>query len=350
MAPRTLASLAMAEVGQAAAKSAQPGPMTMDRLRQLAAADPLRPEPFLVEAALAEQQGNYDRASQLLIEARLRDPRSVAARYLLADVSLRQGRILAGLREMAILTRLLPAASVQLVPALSQFAHTPGARDKLSGILAENPQLKQPLLIALSADPDNADLVVALAGQSVRSGDPSTQAWESRLLNGFISKGDYEGAYNLWRQFSGAGEGPRPFLFNGDFRKLAAPPPFNWDFLSSSAGVADAGNGQLRVLYYGRRDAVLASQLLLLPPGTYRFDAPQTGQLVSGALSWVVQCVAAQTELMDWQVGGSSTPGATFTVPSNCPAQWLALKGSQQDMPQDTDVQIGPARIERIGG
>jgi hypothetical protein len=341
----------MAEVGQAAAKGAEPGQATMDRLRRLAAVDPLRPEPFLVEAALAEQQGNYNRASQLLIQARLRDPRSVAARYLLADVSLRQGSILAGLREMAILTRLLPAASVQLVPALSQFAHTPGARDKLAGILAENPQLKRPLLIALSADPGNADLVVSLAGPSMRSADGSAREWQSRLLGGFIDKGDYDGAYNLWRQFAGLGEGPRPLLFNGDFRQIAAPPPFNWDFLSSSAGVAEADNGHLRVLYYGRQDALLASQLLLLPPGTYRFDAPQTGQLASGALEWIVRCVSARSDLMDWQIGGSSTPVTTFTVPSSgCNAQLLMLRGSQQDMPQDTDVQIGPARIERIGG
>jgi tetratricopeptide (TPR) repeat protein len=350
LAPATLKSLAMAEVGEAAAKGADPSQATLDRFRDLATAAPLRPEPFLVEAALAERREAYDRAVQLLIDARQRDPRSVAARYLLADVYLRQGKAIDGLRQMAILTRLIPAATVQLIPALSEYAHTPGAREKLAMILRDNPQLRQPLLAALSADPDNADLVVTLAGPSAGLSDPNTRTWQLRLLLGFIERKDYDRAYALWRQFAGAGEGPRPLLFNGDFMRIAAPPPFNWALLSSSAGVAEADNGRLRVLYYGRENALLASQVLLLPPGSYKFEASASGQVASGALVWTLQCSSGHAPLMRLQVGASVTQAVTFVVPSSgCDAQALQLDGLQQDMPQDTDVQIGPARIERIG-
>jgi hypothetical protein len=113
--------------------------------------------------------------------------------------------------------------------------------------------------------------------------------------------------------------------------------------------VAEADNGRLRVLYYGRQDTSLASQVLLLPPGSYQFEAPLSGQLASGALEWNVRCLNGGGTLMDFHPSPGES-GASFKVPaSGCDAQWLELKGSQQDMPQDTDVQIGPARIERAG-
>jgi hypothetical protein len=46
-----------------------------------------------------------------------------------------------------------------------------------------------------------------------------------------------------------------------------------------------------------------------------------------------------------------STTAAEFTVPSTgCPAQQLQLDGISLESPQDTNVRIGPAKIDRIGG
>lgn len=346
--PPALVAVAMADVGKAAAAGSDPSPLTMDRLRRLAIVAPLHPEPFLVHAALAERKGAFDKAEKLLEQARDREPRSAAARYLLADVRLRQGKVVAGLSEMAVLTRLLPAAKVQLLPALSQYAHLPGGREKLAGILATNPQLRQPLLQALAADPENAALILALAGGDLDPRQRGTRQWETRLLGGLVERGDYEQAYGLWRRFAGIPEGVRPLIFNGDFKDLAAPPPFNWTFSASSAGVADAENGQLRVLYYGRDDAPLAAELLLLPPGRYRFGAPVSGQLASGSLQWVLACLGGAKLL---ESAAESAGGVTFTVPaSGCPAQMLGLAGKSQDMPQDSDARIGPVRIEELRG
>jgi hypothetical protein len=349
--PASLAALAMSGVGEAAANASDPTPETIEQLRQLAAAAPLEPEPFLVEGALAVRAGEYDRAEQLLHFALLRAPRSAAARYLMAQVAVSKHDLLGGLRQMAILTRLLPGSAVQVVPALAEFARTPGAEKELAVVLAENPHLKRPLLTALSADPENADLVVALAGHDVRLTDSETQAWKTRLIRGFIARGDYDRAYALWRLFAGLGEGIRPLLFNGSFETLAAPPPFNWDFSSSSAGIAEPANRRLRVLYYGRTDTALASQLLLLSAGTYRFEAPSYGRVAADSLSWTIECVGGGGQLAEVGLSDSATPPATFTVPSSgCPAQWLALRGSSKDIQQPADVQIGPASIERIGG
>jgi hypothetical protein len=344
--PDALTATAMTEVGHTAATAGNPEQATFDKLQRVAAIAPLQPEPLLVQAALAERQGNLARAESLLKEARWRNPRSNAARYLLADVWLRQNKVLEGLNEMAVLSRLLPDATVQLVPALSEYAHSPGAREKLAGILQSNPQLKRPLLNALAADPNNMELVLALAGPDARSQDPAANGWKSRLLNGFVSRGDYGRAYSLWRNFAALPPNSAALLFNGEFKVSSAPPPFNWSYNSSSAGFAEPQNGKLRVFFYGRDQAPLASQTLLLPAGRYRFDAPFGGTAVAGALTWTLTCVKG-SQLLQFDL--SKSTGAQFAVPPGCAAQMLALTGSLLDMPQDSDVQIGPVRIERVG-
>jgi tetratricopeptide (TPR) repeat protein len=347
-APASLAAAAMRQVGLAAAAGANPDQQTFDRLRTLADSAPLETEPFLVEAALADRQGNYPRAIQLLRDAIKRNPRSIAAHFLMADVATRQGNILGALEEVALLSRLVPGTSMQLVPGLSEFAKTPGAREKLAIVLADNPQLKGPLLTALAADADNADLIVSLAGPRGEF-NTSTRVWQSRLLGALAARGEYQRAYGLWRHFAGIQQDRQPLLFNGEFANVPAPPPFNWSLANSSVGIAEGRNGKLRVLYYGRQDATLASQLLMLPAGAYRFQAPAAGDMAAGALSWSIGCLGAKVQLLDLRLGIGGPLTGTFTVPeTGCPAQKIELVGHRQDSPEDSDVEIGPARIERI--
>lgn len=343
-APDSLASRVMQEVGEVAAKGGNPGSGTMERLRLLTATSPLRPEPFLVQGALAARIGDYDRAEKLLMEARARAPRAAAARYLLSEVWLRQGKTREALREIAILARLVPGARAPLVASLSDYARAPGAPAELAGILADNPELREPVLETLAEDPANAELVVAIAGAGSSSGSRS-QVWQSRLLQGLVARGAYGRAHQLWRQFAGIRQEARPLVFNPSFERLNAPPPFNWSYSSSSAGLAEPADGKLRILYYGRQNAVLASQLLLLSPGRYRFSTPVEGQLSSGALVWSIKCVEGSTSLMELRLGGVAA--GSFSVPPGCPAQMLELRGQMQDMPDDTDVRVGPANMQR---
>lgn len=347
--PDVLVALAMTGVGTAAAQGQLPDDQTMRRLAELKRVAPLDPRPLLVEAAMAQKEGNLRRAEQLLVEARRLDPRSTAARYLLADVWLREGRIADGLNELAILSRLFRGSTVQLVPALAAYARTPGAAEELGQVLKTHPQLRLPLLGALAADPDNANLILQLDEGSVRKPGEPPPAWQATLFEGMIGKGSFDQAYGLWRRVSGIPEGVRPLLFNGEFRDLPAPAPFNWRFASGSAGFAEPGNGSMRVLHYGREAITLASQLLLLPPGSYRFTIAVAGTAAPGALVWTASCVPGRQVLMEMAVGQSGGQTARLDVPANCPAQRLELLGREQDMPQQSDARLGPASIERAG-
>lgn len=345
--PPVLLSSAMAGVGQAAAQGRLPDAQAMARLRRLSELTPLNPQPFLVKAAIAQKQGDLDRAERLLVAARDLSPRAPAARYLLADILLREGRMADGLEELASLHRLVRGSTMELVPALAQFAKTPGAARQLNDVLKTNPKLREPLLGALAADPDNEALVLELAGPQARQAGGKPPPWQARLLGAMIAEKSYERAYALWRRLSGIAAGPRPLLFNTEFRALSAPPPFNWAFTSSGAGFAEPGNGTMRVLHYGRENAQLASQLLLLPPGRYRFTAPVAGAPEPGALIWVVTCAGAKTSLAQQDLAAKAP--LAFLVSADCPAQMLELRGLLQDMPKKSDVRVGPARMERTG-
>src|SRR5690606_26043703 len=116
------------------------------------------------------------------------------------------------------------------------------------------------VLSVLAVDPANAELVLALASNS-RNPDPD---WRRPLVTGLAASGAYAKAHALWARLSGV----RPVrgLFNTAFETSSAPPPFNWSFPETGDGIAEPdGKGGLTVLYYGRANAVLASQLLSLP-------------------------------------------------------------------------------------
>lgn len=347
--PELLVTKAMAEVGEAAAQGQNPPETAMKLLGRLARVAPLQAEPLLVQAAIAQKSGDLATAEQLLLEARRRKPRSAAARYLLAQMWLSQGRIEESLGEVAVLSRLMPESSAQLAPALSEYAETPGAAPRLRQMLATNPQLKAPLLNALATDPDNLPLILEL-DSAVTTTENKAPQWQAMVLEGLVRRGDYERAYALWRRLAGYG-GPRQLLFNGGFSPLAAPPPFNWKFQSGKAGISEPGDGRMRVLYYGRANAMLASQLLLLPPGRYRFAFGLSGTPQPGSLVWNLSCLGRRQPLMRLDLSSSAPRQADFTVPpGGCEAQMLSLRGRVQDMPKQTDVLIGPAAIRRAGG
>lgn len=132
---------------------------------------------------------------------------------------------------------------------------------------------------------------------------------------------------------------------NGDFEDPTVTPPFQWELVQKAGAVADIltddegrGDAALFVDYDGYTAAEIARQLTLLQPGRYRFQADYKtaeGDPV-GRMIWTVTC-AGQAPLLstpsvpvagkkDW-----ARVTAEFSVPANCPAQWLALQGRPAD-------------------
>ncbi len=343
--PAVLVDRAMTLVGE----SARRGQGIPDEARVLLAAaarrDPLAPEPFLVEGTRAEVEGRGADAARLFEAAKARDPRSGAARYFLAGRYLDAGRPAEALAEMSAMARLVPGVEAQFVPTLVAFAKQPAAVPVLRHFFARSPGYQPQVLAGLAQDVANTGLILALAGNRP-SGAPA-QGWESAIVTKLIEAGQPGRAQAVWRRL--AGVQPYQGVFNPGFLPLAAPPPFNWTYDASAAGlVTPRAGGGLELIYYGRQDAVLAEQMLLLAPGGYRLAAQVGGVEPGNALGWRIACAPSRAVLVQAPLASG---GAAFQVPAEgCATQSLRLTGSSVEAEQPASVTIGSVRVVLEGG
>lgn len=353
--PSVAMAMSMSEIGQSAAKRQGASPSSIARAMAAARRAPLRTEPFLIAGAIAVSETRPAQAERLFVEAKRRDPRSSAARYFLAQQYFATRRPLQGLEEASVLTRLVSGGSTALVPGLTQYARAPGAVLNLRRMFAGNRELRDGVLAALASDANNAGLVLALAGSDVgRSSSEVAPAWQGALLKSLVARGDFAQAHALWSRFSGVHPG-RTGLFNPQFARLSAPAPFNWSLLSSDFGVAEpAAPGGLQIIYYGRADAELASQLLLLAPGAYELRMQVTRDAENeqpSGLAWSLSCQPGTQRLLALPLVGRAGVARSmigrFTVPANCPAQLLSLSGSARDFAESEQTVI--ANLKLIG-
>ena len=323
-------------------------PVTQDALNQVyeaARAAPLAPEPFLVRGVQAQLAGETATAERAFTAAKRRDPRSLPARYFLADYYLRQGDAAVSLREIAVLARLAPAGIKSLAPHVATYARQRATWPQLRALFRAEPLLEQATLQVLAGDASNVQAVLALSTRK----DPDS-LWLRPMLDSLVKAGRYAEGRQVWA--SVAGTEPRGLIYDPGFADAKAPPPFNWSLTSSAVGLAERQRGGgLHVIYHGREDGALAAQTIMLEPGRYRFSisAPGSSARAEG-LSWVLWCMSSNSELGRRPLKDVAAQGWSFDIPSGCPAQRLELSGSSSDMPQAVDVSIRSVSLTREGG
>jgi len=347
--PRAELWLALTQIAQAARAGRPVDPNVLQSVADAARKDPLASEPFLVHGVQQRIAGNESLAAASYEAAQLRDGRSMPARYFLADHYLRMGDGPDGLRETAMLARMVPNGVAALAPFIATYAKDPKNWPELAIMFQSNVQLGNATLAALARDPGNSDLVLRLAKSQPR-GTP--QPWIGDLVSSLVADHEYAKAYQVWRrvaQVSGSADG---LIYDSSFRDSAAPGPFNWTLTSSALGLAERkAGGRLHVVYYAQDDGVLASQLLLLQPGRYRLAMKVTGDLRNlGMLSWRLTCASSAREL--FKIPLAATTQDSFEVPEGCGAQRLELAGSAPDLAQALDVTISGLTLtrEQAGG
>ena len=250
------------------------------------------------------------------------------------------------LEQIAALARLAPNGALTIGPYLAAYAKNRAAWPYLRELFRSNPGLADASLTALAHDPANADAVLALADmRSAAEGN-----WAPSLVNSLVAAGQYARARAVWAATWHLRLPPGFALYDTAFADAKARPPFNWDFVSSTVGLAErAGGGRLHVIYYGHDNGVLAQQLTLLPPGAYRMTMAVDGDLSrAGALSWSVRCDRSPKPFASLNLGAAAR-GWVFAVPAGCPAQWLELSGTSSDVSQQTEVTIGKLGLVQVG-
>jgi hypothetical protein len=154
----------------------------------------------------------------------------------------------------------------------------------------------------------------------------------------------------VWRRLTGITN--RGLLYNPQFRDSFAPPPFNWQLTSGSTGVAEAsGGGGLDVIYYGREDASLAVQTLLLAPGRYRLSMRIEAPTSAAGLEWVLACVGSNGPVLRLPLDSArkGIVSGEFIVPgTSCPAQLIELRGKPPETAATAQLTISDLRLDRL--
>ena len=311
-------------------------PQVFKEIDGAASKDPLAPEPFLVRGIEAQLSGNGHIAEQAFLAAKWRDGRSLPARYFLADLYFRRGDSGPGLEEVGALARLAPNGVRSLAPYVAAYAGNRATWPQLRALFQSEPRLEDEALAALAADARNTDTVLALASPSRRG--PSSP-WLAPLIGSLVKDGQYERARQVWASLSRVRLDRSVLLFDPGFTESDAPPPFNWTLISSTVGLAERRRGGgLHAIFYGQEDGALASQLLVLGPGQYRFTAKGLGTVVNAdALQWRLTCEGSSAPLASKAVTSSAW---TFTVAPACGAQRLDLFGSSGDIPRQSEMTV----------
>lgn len=351
--PKVKFAIAMAEFRLRAGNVSEPSRRAaLDALGKA----PLADEPFLLAGVDALAKNEDRRGVDLLGEARSRNPRARTPRLLLLDRYLRANRTAEAGTEIVVLGRLISRAAEVLVPELTRMVGDPRTGPALMGVLRRDPAMQQAVLTQLASGAD-PDLVLKVA-EATASGPPSgpPPAWQPVLLAKLVEKGETARAYALWRRFTAIpAEASAEAVYDGRFRGLRGSPPFNWQLVAGSPGVAERrGEAGLEVQYYGRDRADLASQLLVLSPGRYRlmFRAEGEASGEGSNLSWTLSCHGGgNARLLESRLAGityaARVVAVPFVVPAGCGAQWLRLTGTPDEFPKAqnvtiTDLQIRP--------
>lgn len=343
--------LGLTDIGTAMHQRRPVTPAVVQRIMDAAQKAPLMPEPFLVRGVQAQLAGDESLAAQAYSAARLRDGRSEPARYFLAEHYFRVGDVAHGLREAAILARMVPTGVSSLAPYVATYAKNPVTRPKLKALFRSDPQLEDAALQTLASDPGNTDLILSLAdlGRFKDQAPP----WSVPLLAGLVRDGQYGKAYEVWTKVAHVRPAPGALIYDAGFADDKAPQPFNWALTSSTVGLAERQpGGRLHVLFYGQEDGALASQLLLLAPGGYRLAMQLTGDVAHArSLVWTVTCANSNALLARVPFDRArAARGWSIVVPDNCPAQRLDLLGAAPDLPQQVDMIVGNLRLTRVAG
>lgn len=346
--PKVVFSLARLEF---ATSRGQLSSQTLDRLKEASRAAPVAEEPLLYIGMAAAFQDRA-RASELFKEVARREPRSRLARLFLLDDHLRAARVPEATIEIAALMRLIPQTNKVLLPELAKFARDPRTAGALQRTLEADPELKQALLSHLASTGKDVDLVFRLAGAEAGSGRKPA-GWQLALLKKLAADGDVRRAHALWQRLDPTASGT--LIYDPGFTGRAAPAPFGWVFSSGSGGVAEpASGGKLEIQYYGRENADLAKQLLVLDPGSYQLSmrvAGKSNDNTSG-ISWSVVCHDNERELGVLKVRELSFTekplSLSFVVPSSgCRAQSLILAGLSKEFPATESLTISALQLTK---
>ncbi|TCQ02858.1 hypothetical protein [Sphingomonas sp. PP-CC-3A-396] len=186
--------------------------------------------------------------------------------------------------------------------------------------------------------------------------DPGQAPFVSMALNRLVALGAYENARALYSRSVG---GPNETVRNAGFERANRLQPFDWTIASEPtySGIIETRTGWPHgnvLTVTGTEANDVARQLLLLVPGQYRLaaDTANVRQERETRPLLTIMCVSNNRALASMPFAAAGAKPAvmqgTFTVPANCPAQWITIRNTPSFDPVDSDPWIDRIVVQRI--
>ena len=329
---------------------------TLPAVRKAAAALPLDARPYLLVASEYLLLQRPDLATKTLEAGRRLDPRQRWIHVLLLDRYLRDGKYVAASDELSVLARLVGGAQGPIATAMAQMSLAPETRDAVRATLRQDPVLERAVLTSLASSGVEPAALFAMASPAALQAANLPGAWGTVLVDRLVERGRYLQARRVWQRINRLTDRQvAPLLYDAGLDKLPGSAPFNWTLNSNAVAAVDVRGKKLEVNYYGRESGDLATQLLLLAPGNYRFEFAVSGLQRASAptLVWTFTCQNALKQTL------ASIPlplndnrprrvVGKVVVPTGCPAQRLRLGGLADEFPVPIAATIEGLRLDKV--
>lgn len=304
---------------------------------------PLAAQPFFAAAGSAKGQ----RRAELLQEAIHRDPRAPELRLALIQNLVRSGRMPAAVDQLAILRRLEAPLTDEVLAKLASQIVSPSRARAVAEAFGKHPELFVPILSHLTQSPDKAPAVTLIRHLPPKAFDiaPVRAAAIGILADG----GEYRRAYALW---SGS-LAPAPPLRDPDFSGNTPEGPFSWRFTSGDAGAADRTPDGLELVAFGQQSGVLADQLLLLAPGSWRITLDyEIIDHANGGIALALRCQGSGQPLASVVLEGSAGSRRTISLDAvvprgDCAGQRLQIETGPSDDLKDMHARAFSMHVTR---
>jgi len=329
--------------------------------RQTARSEPLAFEPFVIAALVAERRGQLAEAIRLMEEARRRRRSFVPTRLQLSGYYMRTGRFEEGLRELEVILSLRQDMIQPVMVELAKLIPLAEGRRLLADVLVRNPSWRTPFYAVARGAGVTPEQARALIDQMrARRPNADLRQEEQLYMTALVDAGQIRSAREIWlRALPQQEQSRHALLANPGFAGRRVAGPFGWTLNAVDVGRAEirsegSPNAYLYVDFFGGSNAVLAEQLLALPPGAYtlRFQAAGEGSSGSSRIAWTMACHPGSRQLLRLDVanvGEAFRPmQSSFTVPAGgCDGQRLSLAGEAGDMPSTVTLRIRGLEIVR---
>jgi hypothetical protein len=296
---------------------------------------------------IAEHKGDQKSAEALMRIAGARTWRDRTTQAWLFDYETRRGHYADALPHLDAMLRADFGSRNEFFPMLAALTAYPPSFKALTASLATSPPWREWFLSELSSRLSNQARLIELYSALNKTENPPTKKELSPYLNRLINDGNFEQAYQAWREtLPPEQQVQETYPFNPDFELPIDGLPFNWN-LESAPGAdiqivsADDSSRRRELLlqFSGARVHFAVRQFMLLPAGDYTFTGGlKTEQLLTTrGLWWRIYCANGAT-LANTELVSGTKPWTEFKLDFRVPGTGCEAQGLQLELP----ARIGP--------